>query len=601
MNRPAHSHTPENQGSWAFSNRSVQWGCFVADVIAAAGVEHAFISPGSRSAPLALGFARRLGGNAVSVIDERTAGFVALGAAKASGKPSVLVCTSGTAASHYYPALIEARMSEVPMIVCTADRPPELRDCFSGQTIDQVKLFGHYPLWQHEFGLAEPTEDAFRYLRQMIIYGYDRACGVGKGPVHLNFPFRDPLDPQVVAGDTIDPGCYRRLLDGVVANPPAGRTVHRSQLRRVIDSMLTARRGVIIVGPSQPVDADGFANAVGSLAEALGWPVLADGLTPLRSRRKRVGSSLVTGYDALLRDDAFFNGSLPDAVLSIGPLPASKVLRRWLAEPSIQTWVLGDTDANWDGLHRNCVAVRCGVDEFASAVKVTPRENRQTADAGYSRGWQQGEAAVNRARGNVISGSESMSEARIVYTLVQNLPHGASLFVGNSMPVRDLEMMSPPADNAVRVFCNRGANGIDGNLATAIGIAATGAQTYCLLGDVACLHDVGSLVNRPKVAVNLTIVVINNGGGGIFKYLPIHSTGAVFDEFFLTPGQADLATLCSAAGIDYERVSDLTSLASRIGSEAEGLRLVELCVSADDSMHCRAQYHSAVAQELKRV
>lgn len=594
MSSEARNRSAAATDMWPFSNCSLQWGCFVADVLAATGIRHAFIAPGSRSAPLALGFARALGEGAISVVDERTAGFLALGSAKSSGLPAVVICTSGTAASHFYPALIEARLSEVPMIILSADRPAGMRDCFSGQTIDQLKLFGGYPLWQHEFALPEPTAEAFRYLRQMLVYGRDRAAGVSRGPVHLNFPFRDPLHPVVIAGDCIASDQYRSLIRGVSANPPISRMVEHSALLDSCAAIRAARRGIIVVGPSQPVDPDSFTRSVDHLARVLGWPVFADGLTPLRSRGGQMSVPLITGYDALLRDSTFGASHVPDAVLSIGPLPASKVTRQWLADPLIRTWVVGDTDANWDGLHRNAIALRCAVEVLAAALEEVASPG--CAGQEWRDEWLSKEGSVAAAREAAVADSSHLSEPAVAYLVSKHLPPGASLFVGNSMPIRDLEMFAPRTNNAARVFCNRGANGIDGNLATAMGIASHGCKTVALIGDIAFLHDVGSLLNRPVLDVDLTVIVVNNSGGGIFKNLPVSGAGDAFNTFFLTPHSHDIAAVCAAFGLRHELIEDPGALISALATEPNGLSVIEVRCDADAGIKARQAFHQSVAR-----
>lgn len=595
MSRRSNNISGVTPDKWPFTNRSIQWGCFVADVLKTAGIRRAFIAPGSRSAPLALGFVRALGEHAVSVIDERTAGFLALGSAKATGVPAAVVCTSGTAASHFYPALIEARLSEVPMLILSADRPPEMRDCFSGQTIDQVKLFGNYPLWQHEFGLPEPTEAAFRYLRQMLVYGFSRACSAGRGPVHLNFPFRDPLHPIGMAGDCISEGSYRKLIEKTTVDPAVVHTLNPQELDACFESITSAGRGVIVVGPSQPQEPDAFADEVDRLACSLGWPILADGLSPLRSRAKSMKSLVVTGYDALLRNEGFRSGVTPDAVINIGPLPTSKILRQWLAAPEIRTWVVGDTDANWDGLHRNTVHLRCSVVTLAAAIS---KIGNQESSGSWMNLWSDGESIVADARAKTLNGTSAVSEPVLAWLLARHLPKGTSLLIGNSMPIRDLEMFASPGDNALRIHCNRGANGIDGGIAAAFGVAIESRSAVAVIGDVAFLHDIGSLINRPQTDVDLTVVVINNCGGGIFRYLPIGNLDDAYNAYFLTPHAHSIAAICNGAGVHYQAVSDQNSLINCLTTAPRGLSVIEVPCSTDTSIALRDTYHKTVESSL---
>ena len=535
------------------------------DELVRCGVRTAVTSPGSRSTPLVLALVRdgRLGCH--SLIDERCAGFFALGVAKATGMPAVLACTSGTAAANYLPAVVEAYEAGVPLLVLTADRPPELRDVGAGQAIDQIKLYGRAAKWFVEVGNHEAAPQRLRWLRSLACRAVWTALDDRPGPVHLNLPFRDPLvPPGELPGDATGradgaPRLWRSRRPGV---PGAGA------------SMRTGRRPLVVAGrlERRPGEEDRGAT-VAALAQRLGAPLLAD---PLSGARR--GATAVAHYDALLRDEAFAAGALPDWVLRVGDLPTSKPLRRWLAAlPEEVEQVALEPEGVWhdpDGV---------------LARIVSPGEPIEAAEteAGWLERWREADDAARFALDTELR--RRLSEPLVANHLATTLPADAVLVVASSMPVRDVEAFAPVRDDPPRVLANRGANGIDGTVATALGVAAVhDGPVVLLIGDVALVHDLGGLAALARAHRPLTIVLVDNGGGGIFDALPVAAATDAFEEHVATPTGIDFAAAAAMAGIAYRlveapqhlRPAFETTLLHVRTDRAESLALRRRCVAA---------------------
>jgi 2-succinyl-5-enolpyruvyl-6-hydroxy-3-cyclohexene-1-carboxylate synthase len=529
-----------------FRNINSLWASAIVDTLADLGVSLAAICPGSRSSPLAVAFALHPHIQAVPILDERSAAFFALGHGKSTGRPAVVVCTSGTAAANFYPAAIEARESRVPLLLITADRPPEMRDCHGGQTIDQLKLYGNYPNWQTE--LALPALDLLTYLQQTVAYGWERTLVPNGGSVHINVPFRDPLapiaDPQIAALQIELPPIQPPLLSALTV---------QGQLPTVWQT----ERGLILAGIAQPADPASYAQAVNSIAQSLGWPILAEGLSPLRNYPS---DRLISTYDAILRHPQ--SVLVPEVVLQIGDLPTSKELRRWLTELQPATWILESSVQNNNGLQLPASYWRSSPQDLAARLAA---EQLASASTNYLMAWQQQEVQARQNIDRALASLEYLNEMKIPWLLSQELPSETILFVANSMPIRDLEFFWQPNDRRYRILGNRGANGIDGTLSTALGtVHGQKVSGLLLTGDLSFLHDTNGLLIRQKFQGSLKILLINNHGGGIFGMLPIANFDPPFTEFFTTPQSVDFRTLCSAYQISYRQIEQWEELKTAI-------------------------------------
>ena len=560
------------------------WAGVLVEALHRAGLRQVVLSPGSRSTPLTFAFARHPEIEAIPVLDERSAAFFALGLAKQRMQPVALVCTSGTAAANYFPAVIEAREGGVPLLVITADRPPEMRACASGQTIDQQKLYGGYVNFHHELAVPEANEPLLGYLRQTVAQALARTLRPDIGPVHLNVPFRDPLPP---VGDGTTPAFavrvdWERFFAHLV--PAPAQLIHAPVPPLAVDV-----HGVIVAGPAQPADPVAYANTVGDIARRLGWPVLADGISPLRNQAGRV-PGLVTTYAAILRNKNVAGRLKPEHVLCLDGWPTSKVLRSWLEEAAAPTLLVGERSDNRDALHGATRHLRITPEVFASQLP-------QAADPnGYEQMWAGFEHRARTALDARLEATPELFEMKAAWLLARHLPANTVLSIANSMPVRDVEFVWPAGDRAIRPMFNRGANGIDGTLSTALGVAHGGAPAVLLTGDLALLHDANGFLLRPKFRGSLTIVLINNRGGGIFEHLPVAQFDPPFEEYFATPQEANFAKLCAAHGVEHVTVRDwahFTELVSVLPDA--GIRVLEVWTNRKRDTEARKALYAETA------
>jgi 2-succinyl-5-enolpyruvyl-6-hydroxy-3-cyclohexene-1-carboxylate synthase len=514
------------------------------DELARCGLRDACTSPGSRCTPLVLSLAREPRLRCHSHIDERCSGFFALGLAKATGAPVAVTCTSGTAAAELLPAAIEAHEAGVPLLILTADRPPELRENGAGQTIDQVKLFGSAAKWFFEVGTHEPTRERLRWMRTLACRAYWRALEGRPGVVHLNFPLREPLvqDEPLPADGTGRPD-GRPLVTCTPARPAAPEDA-----RSLAVPVAAARRGVVVAGRYERDTALG--EAASAFCAAAGWPLLAD---PLSGARR--GEAAVAHYDALLRHGSFAASVTPDLVLRVGDLPTSKPLRGWLASLSDVPQAAIEQEGRWQD--PDAALCRRFALEPAAALRALAQD-APAPDPDWLASWRSADERAAEALLGVL-GAGGLSEPAVAAELGVLLPERATLFVASSMPVRDIESFWPVRADPPRVLCNRGANGIDGTVSSAFGAAAAGpGPTVLLIGDVALAHDIGGLLAARRLELDLTIVLIDNGGGGIFDFLPVAATQAdIYTRHIATPIGLDFAQAARLYGLEHEPVADV--------------------------------------------
>ncbi|NET02987.1 MAG: 2-succinyl-5-enolpyruvyl-6-hydroxy-3-cyclohexene-1-carboxylic-acid synthase [Sphaerospermopsis sp. SIO1G1] len=572
----------------AFKNVNQLWSYVLTETLERLGLNCAVLCPGSRSTPLTLAFAQKVPKiEAISILDERSAAFFALGRAKATGTPVVLVCTSGTAGANFYPAVIEAKESRIPLLILTTDRPAELRECHSGQTIDQIKLYGNYPNWQVE--LATPVADMkmLAYLRQTVIHAWENCQFPTGGVVHLNIPFRDPLVP-------VDDGTdfllnTQEFFAGIFSPEIANISYELPQ------EWLKSHRGIIIAGVSQPKKPKEYCLAIAHLAKFLQWPVLAEGLSPIRNYAE-LNPNLISTYDIILRNHKNAQQLLPDIVIQIGEMPTSKELRNWLTLSKPLYWVIDNCSHNLDPLHSRTVHIRCSIDNILLDQEC---KNNHNLSLNYLQNWLDLEA---KARINIDHHFANMSElieSKTAWLISQNLPNSTPLFIANSMPVRDVEFFWKPNNLEIQPFFNRGANGIDGTISTAIGIAHNSQSSVILTGDLALLHDTNGLLIKNKLIGHLTIVLINNNGGGIFEMLPVAKFDPPFEEFFATPQNIDFALLCATYGIEHKLISSWQDLLKSLKSlPNRGMRVLEIRTNRKRDAQWRKENLSKFADDL---
>jgi len=570
---------------YGLSTENAYWGALTANLLHRLGLKFAVISPGSRSTPLAFAFAMHPGIHTIPVLDERSAAFFALGKAKQSGWPVALICTSGTATANYFPAVIEARYSHIPLLVLTADRPPELRHCHSGQTIDQVGLYGNYPVFQGEMGFPDISAEGSKSHCDLLFKSWNEAGGPKAGPVHLNCPFRDPLGP--------DPSAKPVRLDFDVADLIRSyEPGSRPEQRRVSLPFKPGGRGIILAGPASPANPDEYCLGVAGLSKALGWPVFAEGLSPLRSYEK-LNPYLISGYDIILLNSEIEGKWVPDHVIQLGSLPTSKRLRAWLEKHAVPTVVLDPSRDRRDPLNRPTRYLQCRVEDCSTLPA-------GRIDSAWLEPWVQVEKRCRKLMGEFLDNEESAFEGKIPYLLSRYLTKGFQVMIANSMPVRDVELFWTVSDGNFSIFCNRGANGIDGTLSTALGIAHQSGPACLLTGDLALLHDSNGFLVAPHFEGSLTIVLVNNHGGGIFENLPISHFENPFVEYFKTPQEVDFECLFRSHGISWEKVENGSSLKDKIrnmGSDS-GIHVIEVETDPGKDVPLRQELTGRIASLL---
>lgn len=583
-------------------NINTLWAAVMVETLCRCGVRHAVSAPGSRSAPLTLALALAAEIETTPVLDERSAAFFALGLAKRTREPVVLVCTSGTAAANFLPAIIEAHYSNVPLIVLTADRPPHLRGVGAGQAIDQQKIFGAYAAYAHELPL--PRFDLLGYLRQAMVQAHLRASYPQGGPVHLNVPFEEPLAP-VAGAEPLPPfdpitffaGCQRASL------PDVSTALPQALPWDLEDALAFGAKGLIIAGPHALGQGGGLLEPLLKIGRASGWPVLADVLSRMRHHAVS-GLVRVAHYDAILRDPQRAAALVPDFVLQIGPLPTSKVLRQWLATHQPRRFVVSTAATELhDPLHGPVTPLIGSLAHLAECFAMS-------GPNAYGRSWEQAQSELEAEIAERLQAQEAqlqaqqqpatdaaaaeepvLFEARWPQVLAAALPQQTPVFVASSMPVRDAEAYWPLNDHGFQWYFSRGANGIDGTLSTALGVAHAAEQPAVLVsGDLSFLHDQNGLLLAPWFKGSLTVLLINNNGGGIFEHLPIASFNPPFEDYFATPQKVDFGTLAAAHGIAYERAKSWAEVSQLFAQLPDrGIRIVEIRTNRKEDAAARKQ------------
>jgi 2-succinyl-5-enolpyruvyl-6-hydroxy-3-cyclohexene-1-carboxylate synthase len=548
--------------------------------LARGGLRHAVISPGSRSTPLAVALWRQPEIEVSVIVDERSAAFFALGAAQATGVPVAMLCTSGTAAANYHPAICEADESALPLIALTADRPPELRGVGAGQTIDQIKLYGSSVRWFCEVGTHTADDDGLLHYRSVACRALAAAHGEPRpGPVHLNLPWREPLAPVRVEGavTATDPlALGDRDARPLTAVTPIDMEPSAFLLDEVARHIAGARSGVIVAGRQLNPE---LREPLAHLAKAAGFPILAEPTSQLRCGPYD-RSHVVSTYDHLLRNETFCESAKPDLVLRFGEMPTSKPLRTWLAESGADQIVV-DPRCGWNEPTRRAAALlRADPTELASGWAARLGDEQRPAPTH----WFEAEAAAREALSSELESLDEITEPGLHIALGQAHASGDLVYTASSMPIRDQEAFLPPSETDALFLSNRGANGIDGLVSSGIGAAhASGRPTTIITGDLGLLHDIGGLAALRDVSIPVRILVINNDGGGIFGFLPQAEalSDCEFEALLGTPRGVDVAKAAALFDLPYHR---LESFASLSGTLAAGTSLIEVAVDRDSNV-----------------
>ncbi len=553
-----------------FRNINTLWSSILVETLHRLGLTHAIICPGSRSSPLTIAFANHPQITTIPVLDERSASFFALGMAKKLGFPVVLLCTSGTAGANFYSAVIEAKYSGVPLLILTADRPPELGNCHAGQTINQVNLYGNYPNYFINLALPTYEEEILNYLRQNLIYAWERCLFPSKGIVHINLPFREPLAPIIDNNILSLKDTFKSQL--FFNNIKPLKPVLNNLIEVPLNVWKLEQKGLIIAGLCNSENPEQYSRAIAKVSNHFNYPVLGEALSPLRNYAS-LNDNLITNYDLILRNQEIAEQLAAKIVIQIGELPTSKILREWLSKINPQRWIIDPVADNFDPLHGQSLHLRTTIENISQQLP----EKGDNLNSNYVQDWLTIDKKAREKVNQKFSDNQEIFEAKIPWLLSQYLPEKTPLFIANSMPIRYLEYFWQPNNRKIMPYFSRGANGIEGTLSTALGIAYNNQSSVMLTGDLALLHDTNGFLIKPKFSGHLTIILVNNNGGGIFEMLPIADFGNNFEDYFATPQNIDFEKLCAIYDIEYKLIENwqhFTDLISNLPDQ--GIRLLEI-------------------------
>lgn len=560
------------------------------DEMVASGVKHAVISPGSRSTPLALLMAEHPTLKTWINIDERSAGFFALGIAKSTQSPVALLCTSGTAAANYFPAIVEATYSRVPLIVLTADRPHELREVGAPQAINQIDMYGSYSKWFVEMAIPENTPTLLNYVKTVAARAVATSMAAPAGIVHLNFPFREPLVPNFEH-------LTWRNHDEVKAVLTDKEDKLSYSVMELVQQVNQYEKGIIVCGPQ---DQEGFPEAVTELAMALGFPILADPLSQLRSgTHSKV--NVIECYDAIIRSTAAFEALRPEVVIRFGAMPVSKVLTQLISSSDTRYHIVVDEDLGFrDPTLKATHFIHNDEKSFCLEAAANISEKRETK--GYLEKWTKANEMARPILQSHVS--DFQFEGDVVRRLSTTLQPNMSLFIGNSMPIRDLDTFYFLDEKNIRILANRGANGIDGIISTALGASIEGKRLVLLVGDITFYHDLNGLLASKLHNLPITIVIVNNNGGGIFSFLPQAKEEKHFELLFGTPIDLDFEKVVTMYGGTFKRVQSWSEYEDSLlkSYQSNQLTVIEVpTANRDENVKLHRSLWNAVTEELQNL
>lgn len=553
------------------------------------GIKDVVISPGSRSTPLAMMIAEHPDLTYHINIDERSAAFFALGLAKQTRKPVALLCTSGTAAANYYPAIVEAKISRVPLVVLTADRPHELRDIGAPQSIDQIHLYGKHVKWFVEMSIPDPNEELHYFVKTTAARAVNISLQAPAGPVHLNFPFREPLIPR------LEPSPFGEVKQSVKGTQ--GKLIlSNGEMERICMELENHQKGLIICGV---IDEPDFIQAVLILSEKLGYPIIADPLSQLRSGLHS-GDTIIDNYDSILKDGKHDKLS-PEVIIRFGAMPVSKPLTIFLKKLKNVDHYIVDSGSGWrDPVKMGTQMIH--VDEVLFCEGISSSIKKESNHK-WLQMWQQLNENTRKIVTQTIEDIQELDEGKVVLELTKLLPNNSTLFVGNSMPIRDVDTFFHYNQKSIRVMANRGANGIDGVVSSALGASVYAENLFLIIGDLSFFHDLNGLLAAKMHHLNITIIVINNNGGGIFSFLPQAGSAKNFENLFGTPIDIEFEYAVKMYGGNYKKVTNWNEFQDTIlkAIETQGLNVIEVPTDRDMNVQTHRNMWNRVSQEKSHL
>lgn len=584
-------------------NSNILWSEIFVKELADNGVKYACISPGSRNTPLTVAFSQNKNIKTHILVDERSNGFFALGLARASKTPVALVCTSGTAVAEFYPAIIEAFQQNIPLIVLTADRPPELQDCGANQTIHQNNIYKNHICWFRNAGLPGVSIKKLSSVRSLAKKAFFESSS--KGPVHVNFPFRKPLEPSSFTDEISDEVLQKLALEhpcenGLNETPPEKITPEKSLADEIYEKLKAAQKCIVLAGPDDPLD--DFACSLQHMASLFSLPILADGASQLRygSHNK---SNVFINYEGCLRSGEFSKKTQPELILHFGRTMTSKGIEMFLEKTSSEYYIINERGSIFDPFGKTTAVLAMNSNEFLSnIIKKAESEGFKREDSSWLEVFKSAEATAEELKKEIIMRADFPFEGRIFTEAVSLMPQNSNLMISNSMPVLDLDYFSPKTEMLIKVYNNRGASGIDGITSTALGIASASASpTVLITGDLAFYYDLNGLLASKKYSIPLVVVLINNDGGGIFEMLPISGYEEnLFREYFQTPHELDFSHFVKGYSGDFLEISDWQGFRKAFAGALKSPKLSVLHIRTDsrESVSLRRRFWKEVAESF---
>ena len=583
-------------------NKNFIWAKAFVNQLCDLGVRFACISPGSRSTPLTLAFAEQKKIKCFVNIDERVSGFFGLGLAKTSGIPVAVVTTSGTATAELYPAIIEAYQQRVPLIICTADRPPELLYTGSNQTINQWNLYKNHIRWFKYIGLPQLSVNRIINLQKITVKAFETSLIKNRGPVHLNFPFRKPLEPNSFT-DEVDNNILMAIKSTIPskANTKRYEDLTKRETKRIniiAEKIIEKAQGLIIVGPKE-YEPD-FVSNIKQLSKITGYPILADGVSHLRFKSSVSDKNICCNYNAYLRSKKFKNNHYPEIILQFGRTVTSVFLQNYIEKYCTLRIIINEYGDLFDPSNKSKV-FKFNPLGFCENLTRVLKESKFKRKHNWIKTFNKAEKLTEEIKTSSLTKSNLKIEPKIFSELISVIPSNTKIMVGNSSPIRDFDNFVGRTTKNLELFFNRGASGIDGVTSTALGIASMDKATILITGDLSFIHDLNALLPAKKYSIPLIVILINNNGGGIFEMLPISSEKKMFYTFFKTAHNLNISSLVKSYGLGHHLIKDIKDFQIKLKSSLlkKSLTVLELKTDSGLSKNMRKKYYADVAKKIE--
>lgn len=584
-------------------NKNYIWAKTFVNQLCDLGIRFASISPGSRSTPLTVAFAEQKKIKCFVHIDERVSGFFALGLAKASGTPVAIVTTSGTATVELYPSIIEAYQQRIPLIICTADRPPELLNTGANQTINQWNLYKNHIRWFKYIGLPQLSVKRITNLQQIAVRAFETSLKVNKGPVHLNFPFRKPLEPNSFT-DEADEEILKTIENTISlqANIYGNEFLSKREIKlytKIAEKIIATENGLIIVGPKE-YDQE-FVSKVKLLSKISGYPILADGVSHLRFKTLVSDNNICCNYNAYLRSQKFRHNYQPGLILHFGRTVTSVFLQSYIEQSEPQRFLINE-EGDLFGPSRRSRVLKFNPVTFCDNLIKILKENKFNRKHNWIKLFKKAETLTEEIKSELLSKSNLKIEPKVFSELISIIPANTKIMVGNSLPIRDFDNFVGKSNKNLKLFFNRGASGIDGVTSTALGIASVEKPTILITGDLSFIHDLNALLPAKKYSIQLVVILINNNGSGIFEMLPISSEKKLFNTFFKTPHNLNISALVKSYGLNHNLIKDIKDFQNKLKSTLlkKSLTVLEIKTDTSLSKKMRKNYWSDVVKKIEK-